>query len=122
MVNLPYKGRALVWLGDSREALSSFPKEVKRVLGFGLRLVQDGETPGFAKPLKGLGSGVYELKADAGGDAFRTVYLVKLRRAVYVIDAFQKKSKRGSRTPKEIRERLQRRVKSAREMDESGEK
>jgi len=106
-------------MGDSKEALSAFPKEVKRALGFGLRLVQNGETPDFAKPLKGLGAGVYELRADARGDAFRTVYLLKLKRAVYVIDAFQKKSRRASKTPREIRERLEKRIRSARDMDES---
>lgn len=118
MANLPYKGRALVWLGDSKESLSAFPAEAKRIIGFGLRLVQNGETPGFAKPLKGLGAGVYELKADAGGDTYRTVYLVKLRSAVYVIDAFQKKSRRRSKTPREVRERLEIRIKWARKMDD----
>ncbi|HVM80712.1 MAG TPA: type II toxin-antitoxin system RelE/ParE family toxin [Stellaceae bacterium] len=118
MANLPYSSRPLIWLGDSREALSSFPVAVKRVLGYGLRLVQNGETPAFAKPLRGLGAGVYELKADIRGDAYRTVHLVKLSRAIYVIDAFQKKSRQGSKTPREIRDRLEGRIKRAREMDE----
>jgi hypothetical protein len=49
---------------------------------------------------------------------FRVVYLLKLKKAVYVIDAFQKKSKRGSQTPKEIRERLKRRIAEARRHDD----
>jgi phage-related protein len=114
MANLPYIPKEIFWVGDSKEELSGFPLVAKKRLGFGLRQVQNGLMPEIAKPLSGLGSGVYELKANARGDTFRVVYLLKLRRAVYVIDAFQKKSKRGSQTPKEVRERLKRRIAEAR--------
>jgi phage-related protein len=108
----------IFWVGDSKEQLSSFPLAAKKRLGFGLRQVQNGLMPEIAKPLSGLGSGVYELKANARGDTFRVVFLLKLKRAVYVIDAFQKKSKRGSQTPKEVRERLKRRIAEARKHED----
>jgi phage-related protein len=118
MAKLPYAAGEIFWVGDSKEQLSSFPLAAKKRLGFGLRQVQNGLMPEIAKPLSGLGSGVYELKANARGDTFRVVYLLKLKKAVYVIDAFQKKSKRGSQTPKEIRERLKRRIAEARRHDD----
>jgi phage-related protein len=118
MAKLPYAAGEIFWVGDSKEQLSSFPLAAKKRLGFGLRQVQNGLMPEIAKPLSRLGSGVYELKANARGDTFRVVYLLKLKKAVYVIDAFQKKSKRGSQTPKEIRERLKRRIAEARRHDD----
>jgi phage-related protein len=113
MANLPYKLNPLVWLGDSKEELSGFPNALKRSFGFGLRQVQNGETPAMAKPLGGYGSGVYELCDDFGGDT----YVIKLRKGVYVIDAFKKKSKQGRKIPKEVKQRLQTRIAYAREMD-----
>lgn len=118
MANLPYKSKKVFWVGDSKDQLSSFPLAAKKRLGFALRQVQNGLTPEIAKSLSGLGSGVFELKANARGDTFRVVYLLKLKKAMYVIDAFQKKSKRGSQTPKEIRERLMRRIAEARKHED----
>jgi|SRR5690348_5144960 len=85
MANLPYKTRALIWIGNSKDELSSFPPAVKRVFGFALRLVQNGEMPEIAKPLTGLGRGVYELKDNADRRTFRVVYVVKLKKGVYVV-------------------------------------
>jgi len=109
--------RPLVWLGDSKETLSGFPVGAKRVLGYGLRLVQNGETPPIAKPLTAHGAGVFELKADAGKDTFRVVYVVKLVKAVYVLDAFMKKSKSGKAMPREIVNRIRERLKRAHALD-----
>jgi phage-related protein len=117
MVNLPYKIRALLWLGDSKESLSAFPRPAKRLLGFAIRQVQNGLTPDIAVPLTSFGSGVYELKAGAGGEAYRVVYVIKLRKGIYVVDAFQKKSKSGKAIPREIRERIEMRLAYARRLD-----
>lgn len=117
MANLPYSARRLIWLGDSRESLGSLPAEAKRRLGFGLRQVQNGETPVFAKPLASFGSGTYELRADADRTTHRVIYVVKLRRGVYVLDAFTKKSKSGKAIPREIVARIEERLKQARKLD-----
>lgn len=93
------------------------PKTAKRRLGFGLRQVQNGLTPDFAAPLAGLGPGAFELKTDSGGDTYRVVYVIKLKKGVYVLDAFKKKSKSGKAIPREILARLVRRAKEAREHD-----
>lgn len=109
--------RPLVWLGDSREKISAFPIPAKKKMGFALRVVQEGETPGIAKPLQGLGAGVYEIRQNAGKNTYRVVYAVKLKKAVYVLDAFMKKSKSGKAIPKEIRERITGRLRQAQKID-----
>ena len=54
-----------------------------------------------AKPLKGFkGAGVLEIVEDFDGDTYRAVYTVKFEEIIYVLHAFQKKSKRGIATPK----------------------
>ncbi len=113
MVNLPYSTRQLVWLGNTRETLSAFPIAAKQVLGFGLRQVQNGETPESAVPLKGIGSGVYELKANSGKDTYRVVYIAKSPKGVFVLHAFMKKSKTGRGVPNEIKQTIVARLKQA---------
>lgn len=117
MANLPYATRDLVWIADSKELLSGFPPSVKRTLGFALRQVQNGETPKIAKPLKGFGVSVYELRTSFRKDTYRVVYVIKLRHSVYVLDCFVKKSKTKSKTPKEVNERLKERLKCAKTLD-----
>jgi phage-related protein len=58
---------------------------------------------------------VLEIVDDFDGDAFRTVYTVRFARAVYVLHAFQKKSKRGAATPKAELDLIDQRLKRARE-------
>ncbi len=103
--------KELVWLGSSRKALREFPPAVRRGFGVALFAAQVGETPPTAKPLKGFGSaGVLELIEDHAGNAYRVVYTVRFAAKVYVLHAFQKKSKRGIATSKHelklIRERF----------------
>ena len=66
----------------------------------------------LAKPLSGLGSGVWELAIRSHGEVFRVVYVLQLAEDIWVIHAFQKKSKKGIATPKMeidlIRERIKR--------------
>lgn len=92
-------GRPLHWIASSKKDFLEFPADVQDVFGFALHRVQIGETPHLAKPWKGEGSGVFELADTFGGDAYRTVYVVRFKEAVYVLHAFKKKSKRGIVTP-----------------------
>lgn len=110
--------KEVVWLGDSLENLRGFPDEVKDSIGHALRRVQYGLTPRSAKPLTGL-SGVYEIKDDHKSDTFRTVYIAKLKNAVYVLHCFQKKSKSGVKTPPKDMELIKRRLKAALDYDAS---
>lgn len=89
------------WIGESKQDLSTFPNDVKLRVGGALWDAQVGLKSPAAKPLKGFGgAGVLEVVADFDGNAFRTVYTVRFAEAVYVLHAFQKKSRRGIATPK----------------------
>ena len=104
----------LEFVGSSREDLSAFPQEVKSVMGFALRQAQAGEKHPHAKPLKGFsGAGVLEVVEDFDGDTFRAVYTVRFSTHVYVLHAFQKKSKTGIATPKQHLDLIHRRLKRA---------
>ena len=71
--------------------------------------------PGIAKPLAGLGSGVWELVLRERGDAYRVIYVVQLGEAIYVVHAFQKKSKSGIATPKAEMDLVAERIKRLKE-------
>ena len=93
--------RPLIWMGSSRRDLRGFPRQIRRDIGQALYAAQRGEIDPAAKPLKGFGGGaVVEIIADHQGDTWRAVYTVRFAEAVYVLHAFQKKSKRGISTPK----------------------
>jgi len=108
--------KPLVWLGDSLEVVRSFPPPVRDEIGFGLYQAQTGNKHVNAKPLKGLGTGILEIVSDYRGDTFRAVYMVRLATKVYVLHAFQKKSKRGVATPKPEIELVKHRLKRAVEL------
>ena len=63
-------------------------------IGYALGVVQYGGHPPSAKPLKGLGPGVLEILEDDASGTFRAVYTVRFRRAIYVLHAFQKKTRK----------------------------
>ncbi len=112
------KPRPAVWVGTSLEDLKMFPDEVQDEMGYGIFVAQMGDKHRKAKPLKGFkGGGVLEMISDHRGDTFRAVYTVRLVHAVYVLHAFQKKSKKGIETQKRDMELIGRRLKRAEEMD-----
>ncbi len=98
------------WVGSSKENLKEFPDLVQDRVGFALYQAQVGLKHRDAKPLRGLGSSVLEVVSRHDGDTYRAVYTVRFKAAVYVLHVFQKKAKRGARTPKHdidlIRDRL----------------
>ena len=104
------------WIGSSYKDFRSFPDPVQDVMGYALFLAQTGKMHGDAKPLKGFGgAGVLEVVDDHQGDTHRAVYTVKFEEAVYVLHAFQKKSKQGRKTPPQDMEMIRRRLKAAEE-------
>ena len=107
------KGKPIDWVGFSRDDLQSFPDEVQQALGFDLYQVQVGEMPASAKPLTGNLRGVYELKERHEGNAYRAVYIAKLKNKIYVLHCFQKKSKSGIATPQKELDLIEKRVKLA---------
>jgi phage-related protein len=108
--------RSVRWVGSSKEDLSSFPLEVRRRFGGALWEAQIGRKAAYAKPLRGFGgAGVLEIVDDFDGNAFRAVYTIRFAKAVYVLHAFQKKSRHGIATPKTELDLIARRLKRARE-------
>ena len=103
------------WVGTSRADLQRFPDEVRTDVGYALWIAQRGGHPPQAKPLRGVvsGAGVLELVERHDGDTYRVVYTVRFERAVYVLHAFQKKSKKGIKTPKHEIELIRARLKLA---------
>lgn len=105
--------KPLYWFASAKKDLLAMPEDVQDTFGYALHRVQNGETPDNVKPFKLDGeSGVFEIVEEYNTDAYRAIYVIKLEKAVYVIDCFQKKSKHGKSTPKQdvdrIRERLKR--------------
>lgn len=109
--------KPLVWVGSSRKDFGEFPDDVKSEMGYGLFLAQCGGRHRKAKTLKGAGdAGLVELVDDWRGEAFRAVYAVRFRSAVYVLHAFQKKSKMGVATPAKDLALVERRLREARNL------
>lgn len=108
--------KPLFWVGSTLRDLKSFPAEVRQEVGFALFQAQLGRKHQDAKILKGFGgAGVLEVVTDYDGDTFRTVYTVKFARAVYGLHAFQKKSKKGIKTPPAELDTVRQRLKAAEE-------
>jgi len=93
--------RPVVWIGSAKDDLVAFPQEVVSAIGYALYEAQRGNKHPSAKPLHGFGgAGVLEVVEDHDGNAYRAAYTVRLAGRVYVLHAFQKKSKSGIKTPK----------------------
>lgn len=105
--------KPLFWIGNSLKNLREFPEPVKGQMGFALYQAQVGSKHISAKPLKGFGAGIIEIVEDFDGDTYRAVYTVKFKGVVYVIHAFQKKSKKGIKTPQQELELIKQRIKIA---------
>jgi len=104
--------RAVSWIKAARKDFEDFPAKAKDRGLDALTVIADGGTPDIAKPLSGLGSGVWELAIKARGDAYRVVYVLAIDVDIWVVHAFQKKSNSGIATPKHeielVRERIKR--------------
>jgi phage-related protein len=106
--------KPLFWIGTSRSELKAFPAGVRDLMGFALWQAQNGRKHVDARPLKGFGgAAILEITEDDDGNTYRSVYTVRFAEAVYVLHAFQKKSKRGRKTPKHEIDLVRQRLKMA---------
>lgn len=112
------KPKPLFWRATSKADFMAFPAVAQREMGYALFLAQMGERhPTMAKTLKGFGGGaLVEVKESREGSAYRAVYTVRFAGAVFVLHAFQKKSKKGKATPKADMDLIRARLKDL--MDE----
>lgn len=110
-------------LADSRSNVKSFPAGVQDDIGYALYVAQLGEMSANAKPLHGFGGGVMEIAAHDPTGTYRAVYTVSIGDSIYVVHAFQKKSKAGIMTPKSEIELVGQRIKQLRsEVKNAGKK
>jgi phage-related protein len=123
MVNVPpslSREKLLHWVASAKRDYLSFPPEVQDDMGYALGLAQLGGKHPNAKPWKGEGAGVLEIVEDHRGDTYRAVYTVRFADAVYVLHAFQKKSKSGVKTDQTDVKLIAERLKRAKTDYESG--
>lgn len=109
----PAEEKQVFWVGESKRELMRFPEAVRHAMGGAISVAQYGGKHPAAKPWKGEGPGVLEIVEDHQGNAYRAVYTVRFEDAIYVLYAFQKKSKRGIKTDQRDIENVSRRLKTA---------
>jgi phage-related protein len=106
--------KPLIWVGSSKEDLIDFPVPVRKEVGYALYLAQIGMRAIKAKPMRGFGgAGILEVFEDHDGNTFRAVYTIKFAGVVFVLHAFQKKSKKRIATPKADIDLIKGRLKTA---------
>lgn len=107
--------RDISWIKAALKDFGKFPLAVREEAADALTVIAEGGTPDVAKPLVGLGSGVWELAIRERGDAFRVVYALQVAEDIWVVHAFQKKSTSGIATPKHEIDLVKDRIKRLRE-------
>lgn len=113
--------REVFWVGDSLKRLKEFPEEAQQSIGRTLMTIQFGKTPHDVKPFKGVGSGVFEIVERYDKNAYRVVYALQIGEKIYVLHAFQKKSKSGIATPPRDIDLINQRYKEAQEMEDNAD-
>ncbi len=108
--------RPISWLKGARRDFEAFPQGAQIGMARALTILAEGQMPDIAKPLAGFGAGVMELALRYRGDAFRVVYALQIDDDIWVIHAFQKKSKSGIKTPKHDIDQIHARLKRLKEM------
>lgn len=106
--------KRVVWISSSYKDFMEFPPSVRNAVGYALYYAQLGEKHEHTKILSGMGSaGIAEVRENGPGGTYRVVYTVEMEGIVFVLHAFQKKSKSGIATPKQELELLKKRIKEA---------
>lgn len=88
--------KPLLWVRSALTDLRRFPQTARRRAGHALHQLQQGLTPADFKPVRGVGRGVWEIRIQIGG-AYRVVYVSRFEEGIYVLHAFQKRSRGTSR-------------------------
>jgi phage-related protein len=108
--------RPVSWIKAALKQFETFPEGARSICLAALTIAAEGGKSDVAKPMRGLGSGVFEIALPFRGDAFRVVYAVQLAGEIWVLHAFQKKSTQGIKTPQHEIELIQNRLKRLKEM------
>jgi phage-related protein len=106
--------KPIAFLGGSLDDLRGFPPDARRQAGYQLDRVQRGFDPDDWRPMPSIGAGVREIRVRERAGAFRVIYLATFADVLYVLHAFQKKSRQTAKRDVELaamrlREQLTRR-------------
>lgn len=108
--------KIIYWVGSAKDDLLGFPQKVREEMGYALYVAQKGSKHPSAKPLKGFrGAGVLEVVENYNTNTYRLIYTLQLKKNIYVLHAFQKKSKQGISTPQHDMDVVEKRMKQAEE-------
>ena len=110
------KTRPVSWLKAALKEFETFPEGARSICLAALTIAAEGGKADVAKPMHGLGSGVFEIALPFKGDASRVVYAVQLADEIWVVHAFQKKSTQGVKTPQREIDLITDRLKRLKEM------
>lgn len=109
--------KKIIWIGSSYEDLKEFPPSVRNAVGYALFIAQTGKKHSHTKVLSGMGNaGVIEIKENDVSGTYRLIYTVEIEGYIFVLHAFQKKSKSGIATPKKELEMVKNRLKEAKSL------
>jgi phage-related protein len=108
--------RPISWVKAARKEFEKFPKRAQLEIRRALTVAAEGRKADIAKPLKGFGPGIFEIALRYRSDAYRAVYAVQIAEAIWVVHAFQKKSRTGIATPKPEVDLIRGRIKRLKEM------
>ena len=108
--------RPVSWIKAALRNFETFRDAVRSTCLTALTIAAEGGKADIAKPMQGLGSGVFEISLPFRGDAFRVVYMVQLGDDIWVVHAFQKKSTKGIKTPRSEIDLVKDRLKRLKEM------
>ena len=107
--------RNISWIKSAARDFRKFLERVQLQMERALYIAASGQMADIAKPMKGLGAGVVEIRMAYRTNAYRTIYALKLGKDVYVVHAFQKRSNTGIKTPKKEIDLIKSRLKRLRE-------
>jgi len=108
--------RPVSWIKAALREFEEFPEGAKLKIERALTIAAEGGKADITKPLKGFGSGVFEVALAYRGNAYRTVYVLNLGAAIWVVHAFQKKSTKGIKTPQREIEIIRERIKQLKDV------
>lgn len=94
--------KPIKWMGSSLKDLAAFPNNAKQVAGYQLYRVQQGFDPENWKPFQSVGAGVKEIRVSEDKGIFRVIYIAKFADAIYVLHAFQKKTRKTAKKDVDI--------------------
>ena len=94
--------KTIIWMGTSRKDIARFPDSAKKVVGTELMRLQSGLQPKNSRPMKSIGSGVFEIKIRVSASAYRVMYVTRTRDSIVVLHCFEKKSRKTSKADIDI--------------------